>query len=46
VIGGHPDFPGLDQVRIQFSDAMGSEFPIYHTMEETALAAIAKATAK
>lgn len=40
VIGADPKFLGLSQIRRNFSAALGYTFPIYHTMEETARAAI------
>ncbi len=36
VIGAEPDFPGLRTIRRNFRDAIGPNFKIYETMEETA----------
>lgn len=43
VVGAEKDFPGLSQIERNFKIALGSEFPIYPTLDETIEAAIKKA---
>lgn len=40
VIGAEPDFLGLSQIQRNFSRALGYDFPIYRSIEETANAAM------
>lgn len=40
VVGAEPEFLGLSQIRRNFTAALGYDFPIYSSMEETAAAAI------
>ncbi|HEV8666723.1 MAG TPA: hypothetical protein VN665_02640 [Candidatus Paceibacterota bacterium] len=46
VIGAEPDFLGLSQIQRNYSQALGYEFPIFHSMESTAHAAITLAGIK
>lgn len=40
VIGAEPGFPGIDVITANFKAALGQEFPIYGTLEETVDAAM------
>ncbi len=40
VIGADSSFPGLSQIKRNFNLALGSDFPIYSTLEKTVLAAV------
>lgn len=42
VIGAQKDFPGLSQIQRNFNFALGYDFPIYETLEETVAAAVEK----
>ena len=42
VIGADSGFPGLDEIRRNFSEALGKSFPIYPTLHATVVAAFAK----
>jgi hypothetical protein len=44
VIGAEEGFPGLDVIVRNYREALGEQFPIYRTMEETIRAAIARAS--
>lgn len=41
VIGGEPGFPGFDTIERNFKLALGNQFPIYPTLDETLEAAVA-----
>ena len=43
VIGAEENFSGLDVIERNFRKRLGSDFPFYRTMEETAAAALKKA---
>ncbi len=45
VIGAEAGFPGLDQIKCDFDDALGVDFPIHPTLEATVDAAINMAAA-
>jgi len=40
VVGAEEGFPGLSQIKRNFDAALGCDFPVYRTMEETAKAAV------
>ncbi len=43
VVGAEKNFPGLSQISCNFSEALGTGFRIYSTLEETVDAALAQA---